>query len=334
VDVGIPFYVQSVGPDQTVAGLPARAHASQLLVRLASEGELPGPPNEVPMVVSGADGSAHPACLASCLANAIPLPDLDRDGYADLADDGGPGTTTYSSVTREMLWTRTDLNYPTPLPDVNGDHTGDVLAVGSGTGVVVNGATGATLYEVPESELEPLGDSNGDGTVDLVATSQVRQVATATAYSGRTGARLWHRSFQTWSDVQPAHDVDGDGVRDFYVNVGSGSAEHHYIINGRNGSLRDGARLDQPLLAAVDGHGADFVRVDSSGDMGTATIVDGATRKPVWTYRAKGLTAYDIAAARLNADSHADVLVRQYPPAREVMIDGATGKVRWSVPAK
>jgi hypothetical protein len=166
--------------------------------------------------------------------------DVDGDGINDIVtsapthgtDDSHSGRIYVYSVGRnELLWTADG-------------NTGDEL----GTGV------------------EAAGDTNGDGTPDVVASGPAGR-GIARVYSGRDG-QLLHEFHSLRSDelfgshTAGAGDVDGDGYADVIVGSPgkegtSRSAGHAYVFSGKTGSLLEslsGERSGDQFGSTVAGY--------------------------------------------------------------------------------
>jgi hypothetical protein len=328
------------GPESVVV-LPATpGHASNLAVRLATGEDGQDIATGLAIsVVSGGDGTSRLACTTGCAGEVTALPDIDRDGYADFnASDGQ--IEARSSATGAVLWGRTDLQGPRVLADINRDGLSDLIAyTSSGAITLVSGATGATLHSLgTHMSIDPVGDANGDGVPDVIMTDFRNPSYWKTAYSGRTGVKLWQRHIDDPKYViADAQDVNLDGARETYFETKLNGVTHNYLLNGHDGTLVDGAPLGVPVLAAVDGHGADFVRTTTATSSFTVTAVDGMSRAPLWSFTNPAHRDFaGVYATRMNADKNADVIVvtgsgfSPGSPVKAFVIDGASGKLRWS----
>ncbi|MDX1383593.1 MAG: FG-GAP-like repeat-containing protein, partial [Thermoanaerobaculia bacterium] len=93
-------------------------------------------------------------------------------------------------------------------------------------------------------EARAIGDVDGDGAADLVASAPANQpggdsAGTVFVYSGASGAELWRvvgaPGDQLGMGIEAAGDVDGDGVPD--VAAGAPGAARAYIYSGSDGTV-------------------------------------------------------------------------------------------------
>lgn len=195
--------------------------------------------------------------------------------------------------------------YVTAPGDLNGDGTPDVIITArgenaggltkSGAAYAFNGKNGSMLYRIDNPNPEAganfgqgigdPGDINGDGVDDYVIGAGSASglggglfQGRAYLFNGRTGARLLTlddpipqigASFgATLGGVGAPGDVNGDGVRDIYVNAtqqnvnGLTAAGKGYILSGRDGSLI--RAIDSPALQQDAGFGFAY---DDAGDL-------------------------------------------------------------------
>jgi hypothetical protein len=140
----------------------------------------------------------------------------------------------------------------TAMADINGDGTPDVIAVGGFGGparlVVIDGATGKTLFDLPTFEGSFTGganvaggDFNGDGFADIAVGADFTGGPRVILFNGRDGSRA--ADFFAIDDpdfrggVRVAFgDINGDGKADLIVAAGIGG--------GPRVALYDGATLD------------------------------------------------------------------------------------------
>lgn len=286
-----------------------------------------------------------------------PIGDADGDGVADVATFTASTATGWSSDSGRSLWQRTVAGSDgiEPRADVNGDGVADldVFSINndeSVQNVLLNARNGTVVYSAKSEHLPaPFGDANSDGIADYVAFTALGTFGKScgvrhVAYSGRSGAQLWNKTYlvnnvKCFAMVsESAGDVDADGAVDFFVQqqIDSGNANGR-IINGHDGGLRSANPTGVPVRGWVDGFGADFARISAGATLRVSTT-SGATGQSIWTFqRAESppLTVEAHHAGALTADGRAEVIVTgRYQNGEQheaVVINGATGKLLWRV---
>jgi len=172
--------------------------------------------------------------------------DLDGDKYPDLFARSGGGMSTYSSdagghMVRSIRWgagwgTYTQLSTGA---DWNGDGVADLLAVNpaaSGGRLLLYAGTGTRDFQtrpaafptVPGANLVRLiGDVNGDGYVDAVARigGATNTLVLLRGQAGSTFAAPVKvgAGWNVFNLIEPAGDVDYDGVPDLMARDAGGS---------------------------------------------------------------------------------------------------------------
>jgi hypothetical protein len=317
------------------------------------------------VIVSARDGSTTDA--PPTYSAPKKFGDLDADGYADYIATAANGHPVAYSSTGQVLWQRGDLppqqccNYQDALPvsmgDLNGDGAPDLLFQRESNMVagydLVDGRRGYTIRQLPWTALFSVGDINGDGRLDLISEDSSHQptggnVSTVTAVTGLTGSVLWTRQFATSDDGiyfgDPAGDVDADGIQDLRLH--NNNSAPFFDLSGRTGATSPYPGRYPSAFASIDGQGQDALTTTTEPDPWRviATAYDGATGAQLWSV-VREETQGDIPtastfAADLSGDGHAEVLVNiggystHTPPALDaVVIDGATGQIRWSLRA-
>ncbi|MEM9378903.1 MAG: VCBS repeat-containing protein [Planctomycetota bacterium] len=143
----------------------------------------------------------------------------------------------------------------------------------------------------------PIGDADGDGVIDFVATGDGFTPGgvpgAVRAYSGRSGASLWSRQFPSGGsfgmDAEPLGDLDGDGVADVYVGerFANGTAGSAWLFSGRTGAVIDELQGTQPgesfggfaaEVGDVDGDGVGDFAVSAPG-VREVRVFSGASRQ-------------------------------------------------------
>ena len=275
--------------------------------------------------------------------------------------DGATGATTVDKVVREDFSAKAtstrrdhsitlmefDLFLPAyrlayqPLGDVDGDGAGDLLQHELLLGLdtvrtlgVVSGRTGDLLWETNESRdlrAVPLGDADGDGSVDFAAFEWFSHEAASgkmddyvspdatpvVARSGRDGRELWRATtFTAPADLEEQFhamrrngfpDVDGDGVVDLVLDMpeylGDQTVIHHLrMVSGRDARVLHettsvGAFAVPMRVGDRDGDGRDEYAV-LSGDVNDLWLTlresDGDA---AWSRRVAAVPASGYAAA-------------------------------------
>jgi hypothetical protein len=242
-----------------------------------------------------AAGSPYPALAGGKPHNhGLALGDLDRDGDLDVAttDDEahavavllGDGRGGFRPAPRSPIRVGRQP-YPPALGDLNGDGRLDVVTpdVESGTLSVLLGdggggfgaASGSPIRVTTRPYSVALGDLDGDGRLDAVATHDDCSLVTILLGDGRGGFRAAAGSpldvgRRAWKAV--IHDLDRDGRSD--VVLGAGDGVIVMLGDGRGGLA---SAPGSPLPA---GRGAWSVAVgdldgDGQADVATADVESG-----------------------------------------------------------
>ncbi len=262
--------------------------------------------------------------------------------------------------------------------DVNGDGTRDFLigapreapVAAAGQVIVYDGLTGAVLYAVtnPAPATAPglavdrfgdsvacLGDLDGDGRDDFAAgapnvtTSPLGLVAATgvRAFSGATGAQLWHFDGGTGNATGRAlvrlPDRDGDGrddvgvVADAYVAILSGAtgAVFQILAIPDLGPFGIFASQTAAVIGDVTGDGHAEVAVggrtgpDALANAGRIIVFDGFTGAPVFLFVGadiERLGASLAAVGDVDGDSFPDLIAGA--PGGQSLVAVDTGEVR------
>ncbi len=225
----------------------------------------------------------------------------------------------------------------------------------------IDGHDGAHHWTGDGSFPSSPGDLDGDGRRDVVVRTIVHGGSAVGldlhAYSSE-GNTLWdatHRSayeiphcgesvcsFSTYSWLDSAGDVGGDGVDDTLVNhefdYQAGVSAIRQFIDGASGRLVAGGGTDHhPLAAAIDGQGSDLVVFRPNGAGATVSAVTGDTGEPLWRARIQAVEdAFAEGVLRveghdLDGDGCAEVILSKAAEKRAhvIVLDGATGALKW-----
>jgi hypothetical protein len=277
------------------------------------------------VIVDGANGVSRTALTTTDEAAALrlsALPDLDRDGLADLGVAhlaGGNATLgAHSSSDGRQLWRSPTFEVGDALltvgaGDTDGDRVADVLVSPSetyiqfqyaasipGNHTLLDGRTGRLRWTQAADSATPAGDVGRDRRNDVVLLDRgepTEAVVRAYALDG-AGRTLWdvRRSIARTSserslpfvDIGIAGDVDADGVLDvvYRIEVESTAGKSRVdagTISGRTGRRRSrGAAIGRPVASAVDGRGADVVDVRRAGRTLVTTVSRGDNGALLW----------------------------------------------------
>jgi len=248
----------------------------------------------------------------------VAVGDVNGDGVVDVAGYATAGSLptgevrVFSGATGAKLRTLApagrghDFGWGlAPVGDRDGDGVTDLAVTVDGTVAATIGriaiyslANGALLassmnvgaYSNMGPTLEPVGDLDGDGFVDLVCSSNFAIVG-GNLYAGQvdvlsTGAMTTLATFQGSAAFDWLHsegvvgDVDGDGCDDFVLATNLGTI--HWCHSGRTFRRLYGLQSIYPYTAVV-GRGADldgdglseFLTGDSHGTAGLVAVERG-----------------------------------------------------------
>ena len=277
--------------------------------------------------------------------------DVDHDGFADVlvgspsSTAGGKAQAgiafVYSGQTGAVIWEFDGLASPewqgysvASAGDVDHDFYPDLLVgvplaapggmANAGAVRVYSGQTGVLLFERPGNQPDDFSgfsvaggrDFDGDGFDDqlvgaLGADGRAPDAGSATAYSGQTGAELWHFNGSLTGDamgyaVSTVADLNGDGHPDVLVGAprtdpaGLVDAGSVFVLSGANGGLLrrlDGAASNDLFgfsvagAGDVNGQGYPALIVGAPGtspqgktSAGTAYVYSGSTGAELWHF--------------------------------------------------
>lgn len=275
-------------------------------------------------IVDGATGASRVAATVvepTAALRLVGLPDLDRDGLADLGvarvHDGVASLAAHATRDGAELWRSPTMPVGGVLAvsagDTDGDRVPDVLVSPAdthleyqysspmpGAHTLLDGRTGRRRWARVATSAHAVGDVGRNGRSDVVLLEDAEPteaVVTAYALDG-AGRRLWHvrRSLPRASSERAlpfkslaiAGDVDADGVLDvaYRLEVApvSGPARvDSGVVSGRTGRRSSrGSAAGSTLARSVDGRGADFVQVDRVGGLLVTTVTRGDTGALLW----------------------------------------------------
>jgi hypothetical protein len=213
--------------------------------------------------------------------------DLDGDRYADIYARRGGGMSTYSSdssgkLVRYIKWGSGwgAMSQLSTGADWNGDGVADLLAVRTsarGGTLTLYAGTGkrdfqtrpAAFPTMPGADHARLvGDVNGDGYTDAVA--RVRTNNTLVLLRGRSGGRfaapvLIGRGWNGFNLLEPAGDLDYDGVPDLMVRTSTGQLRLYPMT--RSFGFKKALALGGGWQAMRSVTGAGAFNSDANGDV-------------------------------------------------------------------
>jgi hypothetical protein len=250
--------------------------------------------------------------------------------------------------------------------DVDGDGVQDLLVAGKIGVLTYSGATGAKLGFQPIAlvdafdailSVDGLGDADGDGQPDLVASTTA---SGARAFSRASGALLWSVPGSPFGSLgwrmATLADLDGDGVREAVLGepdadpAGLASAGSIHVISGASGATLHridgtsaGAGLGRSLAAFgdLDGDGReDLIAGDPAHKVGGVTTgrvlvlsaLDGALLREVVSPSAGSNFAIVVAGGGdLDGDGVPDLVAgSSFLTTTTAAWSGATGEPLWS----
>jgi hypothetical protein len=285
----------------------------------------------------------------------VPAPDLDGDGIGDLvlALAESPSLLALSGRDGSFLWASTATpDGPRPpdgtpskgwvvgLPiatDANHDGTSDLIATFALSttvkGDVVGGQEGYFVAAVSGVNGQALWSRVLDSQSRKLGSKDTRAAPVLVRRRGGLVVGVLGPAAMIWQEIDPASGTSVETPIDFGFEP----------IRPVQSADLDGDGLDE-LLALGPGPTIQPVNQDQ-----TLSAVSGATRRPLWTVTVRGAYALNAFAvtpewplvADLDRDGRAEVAVpdwRRFPPSggyRGVaLLDGATGRARWSQPLR
>ena len=169
-----------------------------------------GPP--AVKVFSGADGGLIASFYAYGVGFTggvdVAVADLNGDGYAEIITGSGPGAGPHIKVFDGFDFTQTASYYAFDATFLGGIRVA-------------------------------VGDTNGDGTQDLIVGAQTGAEPRVTVFDGKTNAVLqnffaFDRNF-TGGVYVACGDVNGDGFADVIIGAGTGDLPNVKVVDGRTG---------------------------------------------------------------------------------------------------
>ena len=200
---GVPVALADLDGDgvpDLIFGLRGRVRAFSGASRMPLWSHALGADNPLTIVPGDVDRDGRPELAITLMSRRVALLD-GRDGHERWSVEGGG-----------------HLQVTPTLPDVDGDHAADVVAITEdGVLTAFHGATGRVLWRVSNvaGRARPIaGDLDGDGADDIVTATLAGPVM---AFNGRTGRKMW----QADAGVEVADlqllDLDGDGRLDVFA---------------------------------------------------------------------------------------------------------------------
>lgn len=330
--------------------------------------------------IDGRDGSVHrPGSSQVSLGrpSAHSIADVSGDGLDDFvviaSDPVGYRLQAFRSVDAAPLWVTTDLaidsySEVTSETDVNGDGVRDVMVKHHKNGAdvydldlsIVDGATGEKLWSKAASSMFAVGDTDGRPGDELLVYTLDREdprdlSLTFGIYDFKDEPifeRKWTLPMEEQSgsggEITNMGDLNSDGVHDLRVELLTPSRGGHRkrvaILSGLDGATLYGSRRLRAIGGSVDGRGDDLYRLPVGGPLihRPLSIIDGKSGVLQWrTAMRQDQSWWLPAAAKLNGDRHADVLLFISELTRKKgkisgarilagAIDGRSGRLRWT----
>lgn len=313
------------------------------------------------VTIDGADGDETATLhldIDNTEAPVRPGPDLDGDGLDDLVIRLRPaaGETPVevdtllavrgsdgSELWRSTAATLRRFTAVSPLGDATGDGITDLAVSEPGLRqpnavprrvVLLDGASGGTVFEEVADTARGLGDIDGDQLADVLLSSAFytsRSVEVVHTAIDASGGLIYERSFLVQNEsasnrqaqlVAFPGDVDGDGTVDFGHRLRVSTSSSPFVtatdvrlLSGRTGeTIRTGEPLGNALGVSLDGDGDDLSVVTSFGaSVVDVAAVDGRTGEPLFTTRLRprgDVTRYtQVEAADVTGDGSPDLVV-------------------------
>lgn len=314
---------------------------------------------------SGRIGNVGQAVIWSAAA----VGDVTGDGNPDVVTSGLDGFVRVWSTTGTLL-ASADVGpyaiFGSPaLGDVSGDGLADVT-VGNANNTIAtfsfrNNVPAQVLWRTEPARVRPgptgifstpaLADLDGDGRLDVIASSWGQTLDAWTAAPGISGAHIpgWPQwLFDTLWSSPAIGDIDGDGKLDIVVGgdcegsiaqpcAGTGGGGYVWAFN-LDGSLKwkhfiAGQTVwSTPALADLNGDGAQDIVVgtglfwpDPAGR--SVQALDGKTGNTLWARGTSGRVAGSPAVADVDGDGRPEVFIVTEGGA--LLSFSSTGDLRW-----
>lgn len=272
------------------------------------------------------------------------------DAFDDrMTCEGASPSISLGAPSLQWQWSTTDVVrdatdvIATPLAiDLTGDGTSEVVAITqdglcgtTGRGVVraFDGRTGAELWAATEDDAAAFcnsqpaaADLDGDGRIEIVVVSGAEwgRLVILDA-EGRFVRRTGPMPPGPFQAAPAIADLDGDGAPEIVASTRAFRADGSEAFTFEEGGTRgNGGGGSQPAIADLDRDGLPEVVLGP-----TAYQWDGADGMAI-AWRAEGVADGTAAVGQLDDDAPLEVVVAGNLSV--TLIDGASGRVQWSIP--
>ncbi len=287
--------------------------------------------------------------------------DLNGDGIADVVvgtAGGDRSVRALSGKNGSPLWTFSTSSYGAggavyqvdARRDFNGDGIPDVLAATgddvNGTGpkriFLLNGATGAMLWERyaggPAFSVISVADFTGDGVPDALAgaSNEAETQASALGINGATGAIAWSvqpAGSSVWALAQ-IDDLNSDGIADLMVGSFMGGGNYYALNAATGGTLWTGSTgaslvMQLEVLGDVNNDGYNDIAI---GHVSPHTaVISGLTGQYIWSQSTADNAWYLANAGDLTGDGINDLFVGTlYQSNAAYYLEGTGGSILYN----
>jgi outer membrane protein assembly factor BamB len=289
--------------------------------------------------------------------------DYNNDGKPDLLLGtawGDRSVYAINALNGQILWFYDSHSYDgdggwvysvKPMPDINNDGIGEVLAgiggnqtAGGGPRSMYcfSGANGSIIWQFRAQDaigtVNWIPDVNGDGITDAVCGAwgnsyDKRVYCVSGASSGLTTTSLWQ--YQCGQDVQSVitiPDLNGDGKLEVVAGSWNGIV---YCFSGANGnviwtSTVGGWVVKVVAIPDLIGPHQPGIAVANVNNVSFFNVLNSTNGNVFWSYPTGSNVWTCDAIEDLNSDGKMDVICGNQTPGTVFCLSGATGNLLWS----